>query len=169
MGTAFGSLLCKTLTKNQISLKLLPIGIFGLSVFAIDLFLALNAVHIPTIDGGYDISQLLGASGTTRVFVDLFLLGLSGGVYIVPLYAFMQAYAPISHRSRVVGANNIFNAIFMVGSAVFSILVLSILGVSLPVLFAITGVINLLFGVFLYKKLNQYKDTMIPTNNEVPI
>ena len=169
VGTAFGSLLCKTLTKNQISLKLLPIGIFGLSVFAIDLFLALNAVHIPTIDGGYDISQLLGASGTTRVFVDLFLLGLSGGVYIVPLYAFMQAYAPISHRSRVVGANNIFNAIFMVGSAVFSILVLSILGVSLPVLFAITGVINLLFGVFLYKKLNQYKDTMIPTNNEVPI
>ena len=111
----------------------------------------------------------MGASGTTRVFVDLFLLGLSGGVYIVPLYAFMQAYAPISHRSRVVGANNIFNAIFMVGSAVFSILVLSILGVSLPVLFAITGVINLLFGVFLYKKLNQYKDTMIPTNNEVPI
>lgn len=168
VGTALGSLLCKTLTKNQISLKLLPIGILGLSVFAIDLFFALNAVSVPATDGGHTIGQLLGTHGTTRVFVDLFLLGLSGGVYIVPLYAFMQAYAPISHRSRVVGANNIFNAIFMVGSAVFSIIVLSVLGVALPVLFAITGGINLLFGIFLYKKLHQYKDTMTPTDSDVP-
>ncbi|TWV83415.1 MFS transporter [Moraxella sp. VT-16-12] len=169
VGTALGSLLCKTLTKNQISLKLLPIGILGLSVFAIDLFLALNAIHISTTDGSLNISQLLDKDGTTRVFVDLFLLGLSGGVYIVPLYAFMQAYAPISHRSRIVGANNIFNAIFMVGSAIFSIVILSVLGTSLPVLFAITGIINLIFGIFLYKKLNQYKDTMTPTQSDIPI
>lgn len=169
VGTALGSLLCKTLTKNQISLKLLPIGILGLSVFAIDLFLALNAIHISTTDGSLNISQLLDKDGTTRVFVDLFLLGLSGGVYIVPLYAFMQAYAPISHRSRIVGANNIFNAIFMVGSAIFSIVILSVLGTSLPMLFAITGIINLIFGIFLYKKLNQYKDTMTLTQSDIPI
>ncbi|MDO4896699.1 MAG: MFS transporter [Moraxella sp.] len=169
VGTATGSLLCKTLTKNQISLRLLPIGIIGLSIFAIDLFLALNAVKIPAVDGSYGIGQLLSMTGTTRIFVDLFLLGLSGGVYIVPLYAFMQAYAPISHRSRVVGANNIFNAIFMVGSAVFSIMILSVLGLSLPTLFAITGGLNVLFGVFLYKKLHQHQHTMTPTQDDTPI
>ncbi|UYZ69583.1 MFS transporter [Moraxella bovis] len=161
VGTAIGSLLCKTLTKNQISLKLLPIGIIGLSVFAVDLYLSLSGIHINTpAHGTYTISELLNMNGTTRVFADLFLLGLSGGIYIVPLYAFMQAYAPISHRSRIVGANNIFNAIFMVGSAIFSIIILTVLTLSIPQLFLITGVINAVFGIFLYIKLTRYKDSM---------
>ncbi|WP_404932906.1 hypothetical protein [Moraxella lacunata] len=104
--------------------------------------------------------ELLNMNGTTRVFADLFLLGLSGGIYIVPLYTFMQAYAPISHRSRIVGANNIFNAIFMVGSAIFSIIILTVLTLSIPQLFLITGVINAVFGIFLYIKLTRYKDSM---------
>lgn len=162
VGTATGSLLCKTLTKNQISLKLLPVGIVGLSVFALDLYFSLNGVSIPALADGatYGVSELFGMSGTVRVFADLFLLGLSGGIYIVPLYAYMQAYAPVSHRSRVIGANNIFNAIFMVGSAIFAIVVLAVAKLPLPMLFVITGVLNVLFGVFLYSKLNRYKDSM---------
>lgn len=156
VGTALGSLLCKTLTKNQVSLKLLPIGILGLSVFAIDLYLSLSSIAIQAPRTPYGISALMDMDGTWRVFADLFFLGFAGGVYIVPMYAFMQAYAPISHRSRVVGANNIFNAIFMVGSAVFSIIILTMLKLSLPQLFLITGVLNAIFGIFLYKKLKKY-------------
>lgn len=161
VGIALGSLLCKALTKNQISLKLLPIGILGLSVFAADLYFALNNVSISALNqGAYTVSQLLDVKGSFRIFADLFLLGLSGGVYIVPLYAFMQAYAPINHRSRIVGANNIFNAMFMVGSAAFSILILTVLKLSIPQLFLIVGVINIIFGAFLYWKLTHYKDSM---------
>ena len=161
VGTAIGSLLCKTLTKNQISLKLLPIGIIGLSLFAVDLYLSLSGIHIiAPAHGTYTISEILNLNGTIRVFADLFLLGLSGGVYIVPLYAFMQAYAPISHRSRIIGANNIFNAIFMVGSAIFSIIILTALKLSIAQLFLITGMINVAFGIFLYLKLTHHKDSM---------
>lgn len=152
VGTALGSLLCKTLTKNQVSLRLLPIGIAGLSVFAIDLYLSLSNIHIDGVVS-YGVGELFAMNGVWRVFGDLFLLGFFGGVYIVPMYAFMQTYAPISHRSRIVGANNIFNAIFMVGSAIFSIVILSVLQLDLPILFLITGIINAVFGVFLYKKL----------------
>lgn len=169
VGTALGSLLCKTLTKNQVSLKLLPIGILGLSVFAIDLYLSLSSIAIQAPRTPYGISALMDMDGTWRVFADLFFLGFAGGVYIVPMYAFMQAYAPISHRSRVVGANNIFNAIFMVGSAVFSIIILTMLKLSLPQLFLITGVLNAIFGIFLYKKLKKYQNTMIPSNNDLPL
>lgn len=169
VGTALGSLLCKTLTKNQVSLKLLPIGILGLSVFAIDLYLSLSSIAIQAPRTPYGISALMDMGGTWRVFADLFFLGFAGGVYIVPMYAFMQAYAPISHRSRVVGANNIFNAIFMVGSAVFSIIILTMLKLSLPQLFLITGVLNAIFGIFLYKKLKKYQNTMIPSNNDLPL
>lgn len=168
VGTALGSLLCKTLTKNQVSLKLLPIGILGLSVFAIDLYLSLSSIAIQAPRTPYGISALMDMDGTWRVFADLFFLGFAGGVYIVPMYAFMQAYAPISHRSRVVGANNIFNAIFMVGSAVFSIIILTMLKLSLPQLFLITGVLNAIFGIFLYKKLKKYQNTMTPSNNDLP-
>lgn len=167
VGTAIGSLLCKSLTKNQISLKLLPIGIIGLSIFAIDLYLSLNSIHIEPLTNGatYTIGQLLNLNGSIRVFVDLFLLGLSGGIYIVPLYASMQAYAPVSHRSRIVGANNIFNAIFMVSSAIFSIIILAMLKLSIPQLFLITGILNALFGLFLYVKLNKYQGTMAMTED----
>ena len=156
LGVSIGSLLCKSLTKNQVSLRLLPFGIAGLSIFAIDLYFSLSGLNMDTSDTLLGISALLGISGSWRVFADLFLLGFSGGLYIVPLYACMQAYAPKSHRARIIGANNIFNAIFMVTSAIFAIVVLNALAMSLPQLFLITGLLNIAFGLFLYLKLNKH-------------
>ncbi|MFZ2554409.1 MFS transporter [Psychrobacter urativorans] len=158
VGVSIGSLLCKSLTKNQVSLRLLPFGIAGLSVFAIDLYFSLSALTIDTTNSEalLGISSLLAISGSWRVFVDLFFLGFSGGLYIVPLYASMQAYAPKSHRARIIGANNIFNAIFMVTSAIFAIAVLNAFAMSLPQLFLITGLLNIAFGIFLYLKLTKH-------------
>ncbi len=162
VGVSIGSVLCKTLTKNEISLKLLPFGIAGLSIFAIDLYFALSNIQInPSASSALlGITEVARLDGSYRVFIDLFCLGFSGGLYIVPLYSYMQAYSPKSHRARVVGANNIFNALFMVVSAIFSITLLNKIDLSIPQLFVITGVINLLFGLLLYTKLNLYKDSM---------
>lgn len=170
VGVSIGSLLCKQFTKNQVSLKLLPFGIAGLSVFAIDLFLSLRSIDNIQLSAEnlLGISELLAIDGSVRVFMDLFFLGFSGGIYIVPLYAYMQAYAPKSHRARVIGANNIFNAIFMVTSAIVAIMALSELSLSLPQLFLITGVLNLIFGGFLYLKLHKHAGSMnIQTTDDV--
>jgi len=168
VGVSIGSLLCKSLTKNQVSLRLLPFGIAGLSIFAIDLYFSLSGLNIDVnTEALFGIGDLWGMSGSWRVFADLFFLGFSGGLYIVPLYASMQAYAPKSHRARIVGANNIFNAIFMVSSAIFSIVVLNALGLTLPQLFLVTGILNLVFGVFLYLKLNKHiKQAVIQTHDD---
>ena len=168
VGVSIGSLLCKTFTKNQVSLRLLPFGIAGLSIFAIDLYFSLSGLNIDVnTEALLGISDLFGISGSWRVFADLFFLGFSGGLYIVPLYASMQAYAPKSHRARIVGANNIFNAIFMVSSAIFAIVVLNTLGLTLPQLFLVTGVLNIAFGAFLYIKLNKHvKHAVIHTNDD---
>lgn len=168
VGVSIGSLLCKSLTKNQVSLRLLPFGIAGLSIFAIDLYFSLSGLNIDVnTEALLGIGDLWGMSGSWRVFADLFFLGFSGGLYIVPLYASMQAYAPKSHRARIVGANNIFNAIFMVSSAIFSIVVLNALGLTLPQLFLVTGILNLVFGVFLYLKLNKHiKQAVIQTHDD---
>ncbi len=174
VGVSIGSLLCKSLTKNQVSLKLLPFGIAGLSLFAIDLYFSLSALNIGATMANsgalLGIGQLASESGSIRVFADLFLLGFSGGLYIVPLYAAMQAYAPVSHRARIVGANNIFNAIFMVGSAIFAIVVLNVIHLTLPQLFLVTGIINVIFGLFLFKKLQQHvKNAKIQTHDDAII
>ncbi len=170
VGVSIGSLLCKSLTKNQVSLRLLPFGIAGLSIFAIDLYFSLSGLDIDlnsnTLLG---ISDVFGRSGSLRVFADLFFLGFSGGLYIVPLYASMQAYAPKSHRARIVGANNIFNAIFMVTSAIFAIVVLNTLNMSLPQLFLVTGVLNIIFGVFLYTKLNKHIGQAVMQTHDEPL
>ncbi|WP_201585227.1 MFS transporter [Psychrobacter jeotgali] len=168
VGVSIGSLLCKSLTKNQVSLRLLPFGIAGLSIFAIDLYFSLSGLNINLdTDTLMGIGELFSIRGSWRVFFDLFFLGFSGGLYIVPLYASMQAYAPKSHRARIVGANNIFNAIFMVTSAIFAILMLNALKLSLPQLFLVTGVLNILFGLFLYLKLNKHiKQAVIQTRDE---
>ena len=169
VGVSIGSLLCKSLTKNQVSLRLLPFGIAGLSIFAIDLYFSLSSLNIDVNNSALlSIRDLFGLNGSWRVFADLFFLGFSGGLYIVPLYASMQAYAPKSHRARIVGANNIFNAIFMVTSAIFAIVILNALGLTLPQLFLVTGLLNIAFGAFLYVKLNKHiKDAVIQTNDVV--
>lgn len=169
VGVSIGSLLCKSLTRNKVSLRLLPFGILGLSLFAIDLYFSLSGLNLTiSHDRLFGISDLFGVTGSWRVFADLFFLGFSGGLYIVPLYASMQAYAPKSHRARIVGANNIFNAIFMVVSAIFAIVILNTLKLSLPQLFLVTGLLNIVFGVFLYIKLNKHlKQAVIQTHDAV--
>lgn len=163
VGTATGSLLCKRLTKNQVSLKLLPFGMAGLSIFAIDLYFALSGLVINApVDVTFGIRQLWQVAGVWRVFVDLFLLGFAGGIYIVPLYAFMQAYSPDSHRARVIGANNIFNALFMVGSAIFAIICLTVIKMPLPMLFAVVGVINIVVGGWAYVNLKREQKKLPP-------
>ena len=65
----------------------------------------------------------------------------------------MQAYSPRSHRARVVAANNILNAVFMVSSAIFSILILSILKLDIKLLFSITAILSAVFSFWLLHRL----------------
>ncbi len=166
VGVAVGSLLCKTLTKNQVSLRVLPFGLLGLSLFAVDLYFSLSNLQIAS-DTLLGVREVLNIQGSWRFMADLLFLGMSGGIYIVPLYASMQAYAPKSHRARIIGANNIFNAIFMVSSALFCIAILSVLELSLPKLFLITGILNIIFGTWLYFKLKKHHGTMTIVDNDV--
>jgi MFS family permease len=150
IGVATGSLLCRRLLNNQVSLKLLPLGMIGLTVFACDLYFSLTSLSPQaTLQS---LSQIVGQAPYWRVFVDLSGIGLFGGFYIVPLYAFMQAHAPESHRARIIAANNILNAVFMVASAIMALLVLGVWSQSLPQLFVLTAVMNVAVCLLVIRK-----------------
>ena len=124
------------------------------------LYFSLNQLSLALPIWPYAVMDIIHQLHAWPVFIALFLLGFSGGVYIVPLYTAMQAYAPIDYRSRIVGANNILNAIFMVISAIFSIIILAVIKLSLAQLFAITAILNAIFGLFLCLKLKKYDRTL---------
>ena len=159
VGIGVGSLLCRKIGGTDVNIKMVPIGAVGLTIFAF--YLAGALAFVPEKTGA-----LLGLSEVFQqgwsyyhVMCAVTLLGISGGFYIVPLYAMMQAYSPRSHRARVVAANNILNAIFMVSSAIFSILILSILKIDLKILFSITAVLSAVFTFWLLLKLKPMLDT----------
>ena len=159
VGIGIGSLLCRRIGGTEVNLKMVPIGAIGLTVFA--LYLAASLAFVPVRTG-----ELLHLADVFQqgwsyyhVMLAVTLLGISGGFYIVPLYAMMQAYSPRSHRARVVAANNILNAVFMVSSAIFSIIILSILKIDIKILFCITAVLSAIFSVWLLVRLKPLVNT----------
>jgi hypothetical protein len=75
-----------------------------------------------------------------------------GGFYTVPLYALIQARSQPSHRSRIIAANNILNALFIIASAGVAIALLAA-GLSIPQLFLAVGVMNALFAAYIYARV----------------
>ena len=153
IGIGVGSLLCRKIGGTEINIKMVPYGAIGLTLFAFYLAISLDFVPVRTGELLTLTDMFTQGAVYYHVMLAVTLLGISGGFYIVPLYAMMQAYSPSSHRARVVAANNILNAIFMVSSAIFSILILSILKIDIKILFGITAILSAIFSVWLLARL----------------
>lgn len=162
VGIGVGSLLCRRIGGSEVNIKMVPIGAIGLTLFAF--YLALSLAFVPERTGAMmNVADMFNHGAIYyHVMLAVTLLGISGGFYIVPLYAMMQAYSPRSHRARVVAANNILNAVFMVSSAVFSIIILSVLKIDIKILFSITAVLSAGFTLWLLYRLKPMLKTVQP-------
>jgi 1-acyl-sn-glycerol-3-phosphate acyltransferase len=152
VGIGIGSLLCERLSGHKVELGLVPFGSIGLSLFAIDLYFA-SAGLVPTGESG--IEGFLAVGAHWRVAADLVLLGMFGGFYIVPLYALIQERSDPAYRSRIIAANNILNALFMVASAGIALGLLKA-GLSIPGLFLATGLMNAIVALYIYSLVPEF-------------
>jgi MFS family permease len=116
LGIGAGSLLCERLSHHHLRISLVVIGAIGMGVSGIDF--ALSGAHFSASGELYSNPQFL------HILLDLTLIGVFGGLYSVPLYALIQAKSDIDSRSRIIAANNILNALFMVSGAVLTMLLL---------------------------------------------
>lgn len=153
IGIAIGSLLCENLSRRHVEIGLVPFGAIGMSVFAIDLFLASSSLAPPS--AAQSLMAFVSQPVHWRVMADLALLALFAGLYSVPMYALIQMRSPASHRSRIIAANNILNALFMIVSAGMAALLLKA-GVTVPQLFLITGLLNLLVAGYIFLLVPEY-------------
>ncbi|HTQ77447.1 MAG TPA: MFS transporter [Burkholderiales bacterium] len=152
IGIGAGSLLCERLSGHKVEIGLVPFGSIGMTLFALDLWLASGGAAPGALAG---VGPFLADRAHWRIVADLFLLALFAGFYSVPLYALIQSRCEPSHRARIIAANNILNAIFM---AVASLMTAGLLraGLSLPQLYAVVGAMNAAVALFIYALVPEF-------------
>ena len=152
VGIGIGSLLCEMLSRRHVEIGLVPLGAIGMSVFAVDLYFASRSLP-PS--AGYTLSAFVAESAHWRVMADLALLSLFAGLYSVPMYALIQMRSQPSHRARIIAANNILNALFMIASAlIVGVLLKS--GLTVPQVFLVVGLLNAVVAFYIFMLVPEY-------------
>jgi 1-acyl-sn-glycerol-3-phosphate acyltransferase len=153
IGIGVGSLLCEVMSRRHVEIGLVPLGAIGMSVFAVDLYFASRGLAVPAT--AFTLSQFLAVSGHWRVLADLALLSLFAGLYSVPMYALIQLRSQPTHRARIIAANNILNALFMIASSILAGLALS-LGLTIPQIFLLVGLANAVVAFYIFMLVPEY-------------
>ena len=168
IGIGLGSLLCEKLSKGKLELGLVLLGALGLTAFGADAYFSSTSIHAAysAVAQSAQLAVLLNYHSFLSVFshwrllADIALIGLFGGFYIVPLYVLIQTRVDKSHQSRVIAANNIMNALFMVVSVGFSILIFK-QGYNIPQLFLATALLNIVTTIYLCVRQPEYFSTFV--------
>ena len=152
LGIGAGSFLCERLSGRRVEIGLVPIGALGLTLFGVDLYFNRG---LSTGSGLMSPSDFIAQVSSLRVCFDIIMLGVSGGLYIVPLYALVQQRSEESKRARIIAANNVLNAVFMVVASLYGLFVLSA-GVSIPMLFLIVALMNVAVVLFIFTLVAEF-------------
>ena len=154
IGTALGSLACERLSGHKVEIGLVPLGSIGMTVCLLDLYFEHPGVHAA---GAAIISwkEFLSAGGWD-IALDCALIGVFGGLFIVPLYALILQRSAESHRARIIACNNIMNAGFMVIAALLAIVWLEVLHFTIPQLFILAAVLNAVVATYIYTLVPEF-------------
>ncbi len=119
IGIGAGALLCNALLKGETSARYASIAAVGMALFCADLYFASPppspAISLPSV-----LSFLQTTEGL-RISFDLLAIATLAGLFVVPLFALVQARAQPEYRARIIAADNIIGAGAIVLSAVFVI------------------------------------------------
>ncbi|MEJ0019461.1 MAG: acyl-[ACP]--phospholipid O-acyltransferase [Acetobacteraceae bacterium] len=147
VGVGAGSIQCARLLHGEVSPRLVPFAAIGISVFCWDFASAAGSA-----DAIASARDALTSLAGWRMIVDLFLLAACGGIFSVPLYAIIQEASPPSERSRMIAANNIMNALFMVAGAAAAA-GLAAAGLQAPAVLHIAAVANFAVAIWIVRIL----------------
>jgi acyl-[acyl-carrier-protein]-phospholipid O-acyltransferase / long-chain-fatty-acid--[acyl-carrier-protein] ligase len=145
VGIGVGAIICSLIKPTRAGRYSVVIGLAGLIVSG----LIVSQYSSPPLETLRGLAEL-GQGADALLIISLLLLGVSGGLYIVPLYTVLQIQSQDSQRSRMVAMNNIMNALYMVVSAVVA-LGLFAAGLSISELFVLLASLNLLMLVYFVK------------------
>jgi acyl-[acyl-carrier-protein]-phospholipid O-acyltransferase/long-chain-fatty-acid--[acyl-carrier-protein] ligase len=160
VGVGIGSLWCNKLLNNEVTTKYVFNAAVGMAICGIDLFFAAkNSAIQCQPEELKGIIAFISKMHNWRILIDFLVFSILGGIYIVPLYAVIQTFSSANYRSRIVAANNLMNAIFMIISTLLLSILLT-LGCSIPFLILIISLLNFMVSGYIY--------TFLPEVNILP-
>ena len=116
VGVALGSVLINRLLAGRVLAKYSPASAIAMGLFVCHLYW--NVLNWPVDAGGLmTFGQFILIPRAEWIMFDLFGVAVAGGMFVVPLYAFLTTTVPKSETARTVAANNIVNSGAMVLSA----------------------------------------------------
>jgi MFS family permease len=148
VGIGVGSLLCGRIQRGRVDGRLVPLGALGLAIFGLDFWLA--GRHSEAGASLLGAAQFLAVPANWRIVADLFAIAVAGGLYCVPLYVIMQVRSEDAHRARVIAANNIMNALFMVMAGAVSVALLAA-GLGIGSIFLMLGATSALVALITWR------------------
>lgn len=151
VGLGIGAFLCEKWSRKRIEMGLV---VWGLVVMILaGLLLHVVLLNYETNQNQQTVIEFFSQFDNLAVLGLFVLISIGVGLYSVPLYSTMQAFAPKQSRSRVVSANNIINSFFMVVSAGFAIVILlAMKGQVLWVFSAVTAINLLVLALWVFKQ-----------------
>lgn len=151
IGIGLGSLLCNRILKGSIHATFVPLSAFAMSLFIFDFYYTSQTITPPE---GYfiGVKEFFQSVVHWHIAVDLLLIAIAGGVYIVPLYAIVQSQSQASHRSRMIASNNIMNALFMSTAMGLTVWLIS-LGYTVGDIFFFIAIANIAVGIIICRLL----------------
>ncbi|MQA19174.1 MFS transporter [Rugamonas rivuli] len=161
LGVGSGSLLCERLSGRKVEIGLVPFGSIGLSLFGADLYLSSNAYAAAASSAALaagphlDAFAMMAQHGMWRILLDVLMIGMFGGFFIVPLFALIQTRCDPAHMSRTIAGMNILNALFMVAAAGLAIVLLG-QGFTIPQLFLVTAALNAVVAVYIFSLVPEF-------------
>ena len=153
IGIGIGCVLGEKISGHKIEIGLVPFGSFGMTIFAVDLYFA--ARHLAPSGTLVGVLSFVQHWSNVRVMADLFLMAMFAGFFSVPLYAMMQARAEPAYRARIIAANNILNALFMVIASVMAAGLLKA-GLSLSELYLVAGIMNAMVALYIFMLIPEF-------------
>ncbi|AVP88168.1 acylglycerophosphoethanolamine acyltransferase [Candidatus Phycorickettsia trachydisci] len=148
IGTGLGSLLCSKILKNNLSTKYIVASAIGMSILGVDLYF-LTRTASSEVAELMNITTFLAKLESWHIMLNLMLFSTLGGIYVVPLYTIVQSLSLSDERARMIAANNLMNAIFIMGSAIL-IGALLYIGCSISFVILILSLLNLMVAGYIY-------------------
>jgi MFS family permease len=155
VGIGTGSMFCERLSQGRLELGLVPLGSFGITLFAFDLAISSWRFAAPGDRALLTVAQFLGAPGGIHVLFALLMIAVFSGFYTVPLMTFIQQRSALAERSRVIAGNNILNALLIVTSSVVLVAMVAG-GLAFPAIFLVLALLNLAVAACIFSAMPEF-------------
>ncbi len=120
IGVAIGSVSVNALLKGTVSARYSPVSVVAMGGFVLAFYLVCRT-WVPETDGTLlDVGEFIDHSMAIPLLLSLLGIAVAGGMFVVPLYAFLTTFVPKTQTARTIAANNIVNSGAMVAGSLLA-------------------------------------------------